>query len=216
MQNIPMFTTENGVASLTLQEIPYSKKAYVTIQDASNPKDFLKECIDFCFAVGAEALFATGNAFLEEFPLHTIIYEMKCENSGMPTTDACLFPVQEVTLECWREIYNSRMQGVPNSAYLTSRDAMKYIRDGGAYFVHRNDQLLGIGIVKGNIIENVVSVVRGAGQDVLLALMSALPEDTVSLIVAEDNRKAVALYERLGFIKSREISRWYKIPKDVK
>ena len=216
MQNIPIFTTENGVASLTLKEIPYSKKAYISIQDTSDPEDFLNECVDFCFAAGAQEFYATGDTFLEQFPLHTIIYEMKRENSGLPNTDACLFPVQEVTLERWREIYNSRMSEVSNSAYLTARDVQKYVRDGGAYFVHKNDQLLGIGVAKDDVVENVISVVPGAGQNVLLALMSALTGDTARLIVAKDNVKAIELYERLGFIKTREISRWYKILRDVK
>ncbi len=216
MQNIPMFTTENGVASLTLKEIPYTHKAYITIQDSSQPKDFLKECVDFCRAVGAEEFYATGHIFLEGFPLHTIIYEMKRSVAGLPETDACLFPAQEKTLQKWREIYNCRMSGVSHSVFMTAMDAQRYIREGSAYFVHKNDTLLGIGIAKGDRVEAVISVVPGSGRDVLLALISTLTEDPASLTVANDNQPAIALYERLGFVKTREISRWYKIFEDVK
>ncbi|MBR3978403.1 MAG: hypothetical protein IKJ94_02125 [Oscillospiraceae bacterium] len=211
-----MFTTENGIASLTLKEIPYTHKAYITIQDASQPRELLAECVDFCRAVGAEEFYATGHNFLESFPLHTTIYEMKRPISDLPETDACLFPVQEKTMEQWRNIYNCRMSGVSNAAFMTIADAQRHIREGNAYFVHRNGTLLGIGIAGGERIENVISVVPGSGQAVLSALLSVLSGEIAGLIVADDNRRAVALYERLGFVKTREISRWYKIFLDVK
>jgi hypothetical protein len=103
------------------------------------------------------------------------------------------------------------MINVSNSAYMGAVDAQKHIREGTAYFVHKSEELLGIGIAKGDTILSVISVVSGAGQDVLLALLSTLTEDTVRLEVASDNLRAIALYERLGFIKTKEISRWYKI-----
>lgn len=216
MQNIPMFTTENGVASLTLKEIPYTHKAYITIQDTSQPKAFLTECVDFCRAVGAEEFYATGHSFLEDYPLHTNIYEMKRSIAGLPETDSCLFPVQEKTMEKWREIYNRRMSAVSNAAFMSVTDARRHIREGSAYFVHKNGELLGIGIAKGGTVDSVISVVPGSGQAVLLALLSALTEDMVSLTVAGDNLRAIALYERLGFVKTREISRWYQFFEDVK
>ena len=40
MRDFPMFTTENGVGSLVLREIPYRGVAYVTIRDASAPIAF--------------------------------------------------------------------------------------------------------------------------------------------------------------------------------
>ena len=48
MRDLPMFTTENGVGSLVLKEIPYNGTAYITIHSSSFPTDFLKECADFC------------------------------------------------------------------------------------------------------------------------------------------------------------------------
>ena len=106
MQNIPIFTTQNGVASLTLKEIPYTQKAYITLRNTQCPTELLQECVDFCLAVGAEMIFATGHCALDEYPLHTTILEMRRLLEGLPKTDACLFPVQEKTLEQWRSIYN--------------------------------------------------------------------------------------------------------------
>ena len=44
MQNIPVFTTENGVASLTLKEIPYAKKAIAGIEKIIEQHRKTKPC----------------------------------------------------------------------------------------------------------------------------------------------------------------------------
>ena len=54
MKDLPMFTTQNGVASLTLREIPYQQTAYIKLQATQQPKELLEECVGFCRAVGAE------------------------------------------------------------------------------------------------------------------------------------------------------------------
>ena len=216
MQNIPLFTTENGIASLTLQEIPYTGKAYVRIQDASEPGNLLGECVDFCKAAGADEVFATGHSCLTEYPLHTTLIQMQRQKDGLPETDACLFPVQEKTLEQWRTIHNEKMCGVSNSAFMTLAEAKKILQQGKGYFVHRDQELLGIGVATGNTVETVISLAPGAGRDVLLALMGALFSEDVLLEVASDNIRAIKLYEKLGFIKIKEISSWYKIFDNVK
>jgi ribosomal protein S18 acetylase RimI-like enzyme len=52
---------------------------------------------------------------------------------------------------------------------------------------------------------------KGAGRDVLAALASLLTEDIVSVTVAESNCRAMALYQRLGFVPVEEVDRWYRI-----
>ena len=44
MRNIPVFTTEFGVASLILKEIPYTGIAYVRLQSSLFPEKLLEEC----------------------------------------------------------------------------------------------------------------------------------------------------------------------------
>ena len=66
MKNIPMFTTENGVASLILQEIPYRREAYVHIRSTAAPEAFFRECVDFCKMAGAEKIYLTGHPLLEK------------------------------------------------------------------------------------------------------------------------------------------------------
>lgn len=211
MRNIPAFTTELGIASLTLSEIPYKQVAYIRIHDSKKVKAFLNECCDFCRAVGAQHIYAAGHELLSDYPLHTGIVRMSRTLEGLPETDAALFPVQQKTLEKWRTLYNETMHDVPNSAYMTQKKAEKYLNSGKAYFVHRDGKLLGFGAVAGETIEVLGSVVPGAGQDVLLALSHAISSDRICVEVATANTRAVRLYNRLGFITTDQISVWYKI-----
>ena len=211
MRDFPVFTTENGVGSLVLREIPYSGIAYVTVQDSSFPTVFIKECLEFCRVVGAAQVYATGHEILEGYPLHTSVIRMTASVDVIPETDACLFPVTQSTLTQWQEIYNDRMKHVDNAAYMSEQAGREMLDRGDGYFVHKNGELYGIGIASDNRIACVASVVPGKGKDVLCALTHALMCDTVELEVASTNHKAIRLYESLGFIKVAEVSRWYKI-----
>ena len=211
MKDFPMFTTEFGVASLVLKEVPYQDCAYIIIRDALQPEELLKECVSFCRMCGAEWIYATGHKILEEKPLYTALIEMRCTVDSLPDTDAALFPVQERTLRQWLDIYNQKIVSVPNGAWMTDADGRKMLERGDGYFVHRGDKLLGIGMADAETIHWVASVQPGAGRDVVLALAHAVTADTVTLTVASENKKALNLYENLGFLKTKEISRWYRV-----
>ncbi len=213
MKDIPMFTTEYGVASLILKEIPYKQTAYVKILSSLEPEKLLAECVQFCRMCGAEIIDATGDPILEKYPLVTAIYAMQCPREALADTDACLFPVTEQTLPQWLEIYNERMKAVANSAYMDSRDGKKLLESGDGYFVHRDGNLLGIGKAAGDTIDAIISVVPGMGRTVVCTLAEALNCDTIHLTVASTNTRAVQLYERLGFVKTAEVSRWYRVLK---
>ena len=211
MRDIPVFATEYGVASLVLQEIPYSLKAYIKIQDTAQPEKFIQECKDFCSMAGAEKIYATGHVSLETFPVYTTIYQMGKCLKNLEKTDAVLIPVQEQTLQQWKEIYNQKMASVPNSAYMTEQKARQMLEKGDGYFVYRNESLLGIGMTSGDKIDAVAAVMSGGGREIVLALCSALSADTAFLDVASQNTKAIRLYERLGFTIRAELSKWYEI-----
>ena len=213
MRDIPVFSTEFGVASLVLREIPYRQEAYIRIQDTAYPAEFVEECASFCRMAGAEKIYATGHCFLDRYPLHTAIWRMTCSMDSLPETDAMTMPVTEQTLEHWRRIYNEAMAEVPNASYMDQNDAQQMLCRGDGYFVHRDGTLLGIGIAAGNTVQAIVSAKRGAGQDVLLALTHALSEEQLKLEVASANTRAIRLYERLGFIKTAELSRWFIVTK---
>ena len=211
MRDMPVFTTEYGVASLVLKEIPYKETAYILIRDSLEPEKLIEECASFCRAVGAEHIFATGHETLEKYPLHTSVLEMR----GTAWVDAeklqSLFPVTEQTVGRWRQIYNERMKTVDNSGTLESRDEKKILESGGAYFVHSCGELLGIGWLEEETLLAVASVRPGAGETVMHSLMSLVEGASVTLEVASTNERAIRLFEKLGFLKTREISRWYRV-----
>ena len=211
MKDLPMFTTQYGVASLFLREIPYRGRAHIKIQSSLDPEKLLEECVAFCRMCGAEWIDAAGHDYLEKYPLITALWAMQCPREALAETDACLFPVTDQTVQQWLTIYNERMADVPNAAYMDSRDGRDLLNTGDGYFVHRNGQLLGIGKAKGDFIDTVISVEPGAGETVLRALCSALQCETVRLWVASENHRAVRLYQRLGFMKTKELSRWHRV-----
>lgn len=209
MQDLPVFTTENGVAGLVLREIPYKGVAYITIHDTRSPGELLQECVDFCTMAGAEQIYATGHAFLEQYPLHCELWQMQRPRAGLSQVDANLHPVTVQTMEQWRTLYNAKMVAVPNGATMTRRDMEKLLARNAGYFVYAENELLGIGIAEGETVESVVGVKPGAGKMVLLALCSALQTERVVLEVASTNLPALRLYERMGFEKQKTISSWY-------
>ena len=211
MKDLQVFTTEHGVASLILKEIPYQETAYIILRDSLEPLALARECADFCRACGAQRIYATGHDALAENPFYTAMWEMSCIRDCLPDTDAALFPVQEGTLPQWQEIYNQKVKKVPNGAWMTDSDAEKMLTSGDGYFIHRGETLLGIGRASADRVDWVASVLPGAGADVVKALAHAATADRISLTVASVNEKAVRLYERLGFIKSAELSKWYQL-----
>ncbi|MBQ8769392.1 MAG: hypothetical protein IJZ15_07110 [Oscillospiraceae bacterium] len=211
MKDIPVFTTENGVASLTLREIPYRGVAYIKIQSSLEPIALVKECVQFCTMCGAETVVATGHPALEKYPFRNAVIQRRRPLAGLPDTDAALFPVQEKTLKQWLEIYNEGMRHVANAAWMTEKDGIEMLQKGDGYFVHRGDTLLGIGRASYDKIGAIVAVQKGAGADVALALCHTLTESTAMLEVASNNDRAVRLYDRLGFVPTAEISRWYLV-----
>lgn len=211
MKDFPVFTTEYGVASLTLREIPYREEAYIRIQAAQEPKMLLEECKSFCRACGAESVYAAGHDILESYPFHTAIWRMCRLSEGLEESDAALWPVLPENAEQWRKLYNGRMKSVPNASFMTLADAEQMLQDGDGYFVHRGGELLGIGRASGEEIRAIVSAKPGAGETVLKTLALLLSGDRIVLEVASENIPAVRLYRRLGFEAVCEISRWYQI-----
>ena len=213
MKDFPVFTTDYGVSSLVLREVPYRQEAYIHIQDVQPEgfEDHLRECVSFCRMVGAERIFAKGHDRLEQYPLHTAVYEMR----GTAWVDRekleNLFPVTEATVSRWRSILNERLRQVDNAATLTSADEQKILESNGAYFVHHAGELLGVGWMEDTKLLLVAAVKPGAGERVMHTLMSLAEGADMTLEVASTNERAIRLYERLGFLKTREISRWYSI-----
>ena len=211
MKDLPFFTSQFGVASLTLSQIPYTGDSYIRIQSAADGGALLKECVDFCRAAGAQNVYATGHDVVAQYPYHTQIWRMCCQRRTIPNTDAALVPVEADTLEQWRRIYNDKMRYVPNASVMTLGDAKALPETKTAYYIMREGQLLGIGMIGSGEIKAIASVVPGSGKNLVVALNSALSGETVSVEVASENYAAVRLYEAIGFECEQIISQWHKI-----
>lgn len=209
MKDIPVFSTENGVASLFLSEIPYTAIARVKILSSESPDLFMEECIGFCRACGAEVIYASEHNYLERFECSSSIFEM--QGQIIDYGDGLLFPVQENTLNAWREIANSKFCGIDHAATITDKDCKEMLREGSGYFVHRNGELVGIGRISDEGISLLAAVKPGEGETVVRALSQIVPSEVIKLTVASSNKRAIHLYEKLGFVRTKELTKWYKI-----
>lgn len=210
MRNIPVFTTEYGVASLVLREIPYRQEAYICIQSSCQPEALLEECISFCRSCGAERIYARGHEILEQYPFHCSILKMR----GIAQVDEHkvekLWPVTAENISCWRQFLNDRLKSVDNAGTLEAQGEREILESGGAYFVHTDGSLLGAGWLQNGVLL-LIAAVPGAGERVLHTLLSVQQGETVQLDVASTNLRAIRLYERFGFIQTQELRRWYQI-----
>ena len=206
-----MFDTEYGIASLVLKEIPYKGIAYIILREAWEPEKLLAECVSFCRMCGAETICAAGHEILESYPLYTTVFQMRGEAVVDRADLKSLFPVTEATAVRWRELYNEKMRPIDNAATLTAFDEKRIVESGGAYFVHEDGALLGIGWLDDTQLLAVAAVKPGTGRTVMNTLMSLVEGAEMTLEVASTNEKAIHLYEKLGFIKTKEISRWHRV-----
>lgn len=211
MKDFPMFTTEFGVASLILKEIPYRNEAYIIIQDTQQPEQLLQECISFCRMCGADRIYARGHEITQGYPLHCAVYEMRAEVRIDDSKVEMLFPVTEETVGQWRQLMNERLRSVDNAATLEKKDEKEILSSSGAYFVHRSGQMLGAGWLEENELKLIASAQSGAGERVLHTLLSVAAQQEVKLDVASTNERAIHLYEKYGFIKTAERRRWYRV-----
>ena len=211
MRDFPVFTTEFGVASLVLREIPYRQEAFILIQSTQQPEELLRECISFCRVCGAERIYARGHEIVDAYPLHCTVYEMRGSIEVDESKVESLWPVTTETIGRWRDFLNEKMRPVDNSGTLTKQGEHEILEIGGAYFVHRDGELLGAGwLVNGELLL-LASAQRGAGERVLHTLLSATRPEQLRLDVVSTNHRAIKLYERMGMVKTGELRRWHRV-----
>lgn len=211
MRDIPIFTTENGVASLFLKRIPFTKEAFVHIRDSQTCAALIKECVDVCRMAGAEKIYATGHGELADYPFVCDVSSYCASKNQLPETDAIALPPTLEQNQWWRQLYNQKMMQVHGAAPLSLAEVDKMICDNKAFCVYRECAVIGIGVACDGQIQAVASIVPGAGRNVVLALAGCLDGPEISLTVASTNLKALTLYGSLGFKKSALEANWYQI-----
>ena len=209
MKDLPIFTTEFGAASLTLRQIPYRKEAYIHLQDyeQQDRQALLEECAAFCRTAGAEKIYVTPPAGEPDVK----ILRMR----GVPALNEediqNIFPVTEQTVASWRKIANDRLKTVDLSAMLEKKDEKDILASGGAYFVHRQGTLLGIGWIQEDTLKLLASTVPGEGYRVAQTIFSVQPGISIQLEVASTNERAIHLYEKLGFLPAEQLEAWEQV-----
>ncbi len=212
MKDFPFFTTESGLSSLILREVPYRQEAYIHIQDVQ-PEGFeahLQECLSFCRMVGAQKIYARGHCALEGYPTASI-YEMRGTAWVDPAQLAQVFPVTEKTVGQFRQLLNEKLRSVDHAATLTAAREPEILASSGACFVHDRGELLGLGWLEDTRLLVVAAVKPGAGERVMHSLMSLAEGQIITLEVAAANTRAIRFYERLGFLKTGEALRWHRV-----
>ena len=111
----------------------------------------------------------------------------------------------------YRRRYNEAMAPVANAATMERADEERILTESGGYFVHLKGRALGLGQIRGDEIEAVVSFTPGGGEAVVRALSALAEGDLVRLKVASVNEGALRLYRRLGFSETGISSRWLQI-----
>ena len=200
MKDIPIFTGCDGIATLILREIPYRGEGFVLVRSVFTTLDkCLRECEGFCRAAGAETVYFGGNADFSAYPIYAKLISREICKQNLPQTTACAVPAQD--LEVWAQIYNEKFAAVP--AAQTCRKAEN------AFDIFRDGIRIGIGQVEGNIIRSVAAIERGFGADCIAALARLYEGETVQLLCAEQNERAMRLYDRLGFSRGEVKEAWY-------
>ena len=211
MKNIPFFTTMYGVASLTLDQIPFNRIAYIRIQTALEPDPLLKECLDFCKAVGAETVYATGINEPGNSLACVSVIRMTRKRAGLSNTDLTIVSADKSNGDSFRSIFNEHMRKISHASAMTGDDLNAIIEKENGYLLYRNQHLQGIGVADGEWIRAIISIEKGAGEAVLLGLNQMLKGESVTVELVDSNQRAKRLYEKMGFRLCETVSTWYKI-----
>lgn len=211
MKDFPNFVTANGVASLALKEVPYRQEAYIIIQSSEDPDKLLEECVSFCRVVGAEKVYARGHEFVEQYPIHCTILEMRGHIPVEEEKVRMLWPVTAENIGQWRSLLNEKMAAVDNAATLERAGEKEVLDMGSAYFVHDSGEVLGAGWIVDGELKLIASVQNGMGECVMHTLLSTVSDEDIRIQVASTNTRAIRFYERMGFVATGEISRWYRV-----
>lgn len=213
MNNIPVFLSQGGTATLILREIPFSGRAYILLRTVEKPDLLIRECLDFCRGCGAAACFFTGSEFLVRYPHAYDILRLSLDCSDLPPGPLCpLVPVGPGNDSLYLSVYNRCFAHVSGAAAYDQKQLQRIYRERQqAFLAFEGQTAWGIGEIHGNVLAAIglLPEYRGRGEILARSLLSRCPGPAVTLTVASDNQRALGLYEKLGFHVAGLESRWY-------
>lgn len=219
MKNIPIFTGENGTATLIFHEIPYCGRAYAIIRSVweNRTADFLEECRQFCRAAGAEESYASWK--LETLPAdHAYdMLTMACSKADLPR-DGKPVELEPLTPEnsgTYLEIYNRCFRDIHGAASYEQSNLEPFYDEDVAWLARVDGIYAGTAEISKRGLEGIAILpqFRGLGYDLALSVLDMVPRKTVELTVCSTNERAIRLYRRLGFRQTELVSRWWKLEK---
>lgn len=222
MNNIPVYFSSGGTASLILREIPFSGRAYILLRTffPGSLNTLVKDCCDFCRDAGAKECYissADGDT-LSGYPHAYDIYYMVGKKALFPPVSG-EFTLRELTKDnekTYLEVYNRCFSGTSHAAGYDYGQLQRIYRTGQKAFLAYTPEgeLCGMGELHDNELAAVglLPEFRGKGlsSGLTLSLLQHCPGEEITLTVVSDNDAAIALYESLSFRISKIESHWYK------
>ena len=216
MKDIPLFTSDCGLATLILREIGWSGSAYVLVRSVWNGRvaGLLDECARFCRAVDAKQIFACWET--AELPARHAydMLDMACPKSKLPPGGPVdLEPLTRDNAGDYLRIYNECFRQVPAAASYDKKSLEPLYGEDLAWLARVDGQYAAVAEISKAGLEGigVLPPFRGLGYDLALAVMAMVPSPEVRLKVASTNARARALYARLGFAETGVSRRWYRL-----
>jgi len=215
VQNIPIFTAANGLATLVLREIPYSGRAYVMLRSVWNDAvtALVQECASFCRMAGAETVYVSQDCKDLPFPHAYDMVELQCRREDLPgqTEPVELAPLTADRAEEWCSVYNRCFLPIAGAAAYDHRERNRLLKDNTAFLVIKDGVCAAIVETKpdGLAAIGVLPEYRGMGTAVALAALQKVQSPLLTVRTASTNQRALAMYEKLGFRKKQIVSRWW-------
>lgn len=223
MNNIPVYFSSGGTASLILREIPFCGKAYILLRTIfpGGLSPLVEDCVQFCREAGAKECYiaSADGGILPNLSHAYDIYYMAGKKSLFPDLH-CPFILKPLTKEnetLYLEIYNRCFSGTSHAAGYDYGQLQRIHRTGQqGFLVYTPDgNICGMGELHENELAAVglLPEYRGMGLSPALTveLLKHCPGEDITLTVVSDNEAAIALYERLSFRISKIESHWYKV-----
>lgn len=214
MRDIPIFTAQNGIASLLLGEIPYRGEAYVLVRTVFGTlSGLLEECVSFCRAAGAKTVLGGGTGDFSAYPVFARLWELGIERSALPkpARQLSIHPVRRDSALRWAHCYNERFRHIPAAQTCTDFAALALPASGEACFLRDGDAEVGLGRIRGETLAAIASLRRGYGADIVCTLAAQINVQRLTLVCAEENTAAMRLYGQLGFLQDKVHQVWHNI-----
>lgn len=217
MNNIPVYLSQWGTATLILREIPYKKVAYILLRTVTELEPLVQDCAAFCRECGAADCFvaATDSAPpLPGTPDYTLLC-MTAEKAALPPLEQPfhLEPLRPDNEDLYISLYNRCFQAVSNAATYDRKEVQRVYRERQQGFLaYLEGTPCGMGELHGNELAAVglLPEYRGMGKALTRALLDRCPGPELRLTVVSNNARALALYKKLGFQVDSVVSQWYR------